>query len=107
MAWGGAWPHRPPPARKVYQSHRQHRSLALAYLLHDQSTTRSARTLRYLVRKTGKAGIYLQYYLRELNKKKGARPPLRPEFREEMYAAFRDDIGLLGELTGRDLSHWR
>jgi hypothetical protein len=32
--------------------------------------------------------------------------PLRPEFEAELSAYFRRDVELLGELLGRDLSHW-
>ncbi len=36
----------------------------------------------------------------------GARPPLSRAMREELAEYFRDDIALLGNLTGRHLSHW-
>lgn len=35
------------------------------------------------------------------------RPPIRPETRAEMVAAYADDIAQLEERIGRDLSHWR
>lgn len=43
---------------------------------------------------------------RELLTVPKARPQLRPEFRRELSDYFRDDTALLGELLGRDLSHW-
>ncbi|MBA3318824.1 MAG: sulfotransferase domain-containing protein [Gemmatimonadales bacterium] len=41
-----------------------------------------------------------------LNTVRGHRAPLSPELREELVAAFRDEVALLGRLMGRDLSHW-
>jgi hypothetical protein len=35
-----------------------------------------------------------------------SRPPLEPAFRRELEEYFRDDVRLLSELIGRDLSHW-
>jgi hypothetical protein len=34
------------------------------------------------------------------------REPLSPAFRAELVGVFRDEVGLLGRLLGRDLSHW-
>lgn len=34
------------------------------------------------------------------------RPPLSPEMRRELAETFREEVALLGELLGRDLSHW-
>ena len=34
------------------------------------------------------------------------RPPLRPETRVDLIDSYREDIGRLEELIGRDLSHW-
>jgi hypothetical protein len=42
----------------------------------------------------------------DLNTVKERRPPLSPEFREELVATFRDEVALLSRLLGRDLSHW-
>jgi hypothetical protein len=44
--------------------------------------------------------------LRRLNARPLDRQPLPQALREEMIAAFKDDIRLLGELLHRDLSHW-
>jgi len=41
-----------------------------------------------------------------LNTVKEVRQPLSPEFRKELVAAFRDEVVLLSDLIGRDLSHW-
>ena len=35
-----------------------------------------------------------------------ARPPMRPETRADLVEGYRDDIGRLEQLIGRDLSHW-
>lgn len=44
--------------------------------------------------------------LRSLNRRAVERVPTPPEFEAELRAAFADDIALLQQLTGRDLSHW-
>jgi hypothetical protein len=41
-----------------------------------------------------------------LNTVRERRPPLTPELRAELVAAFRDEVALLGRLMNRDLSHW-
>jgi hypothetical protein len=41
-----------------------------------------------------------------LNTVREQRPPLSPEFRAELVAAFRDEVALLSRLVNRDLSHW-
>jgi hypothetical protein len=41
-----------------------------------------------------------------LNTVRERRPPLSPELRAELAAAFRDEVALLGRLMQRDLSHW-
>lgn len=42
----------------------------------------------------------------DLNTVKARRPPLSPELRAELVAAFRDEVALLSRLLNRDLSHW-
>ena len=32
--------------------------------------------------------------------------PLRPEFHAELVSAFREEISLMSQLLGKDLSHW-
>ena len=44
--------------------------------------------------------------LQRLNQRPLQRQPLPESLREELIAAFKDDISLLGELLHRDLSHW-
>jgi hypothetical protein len=41
-----------------------------------------------------------------LNTVRERRPPLAPELRAELAAAFREEVALLGRLMQRDLSHW-
>ena len=41
-----------------------------------------------------------------LNQRSADRPELAESLREEMIAAFKDDVALLGRLLGRDLNHW-
>jgi hypothetical protein len=41
------------------------------------------------------------------NTVKERRASLSPEFRAELVETFRDEVALLGELLGRDLSHWK
>jgi len=43
----------------------------------------------------------------DLNTVKERRPPLSPEFRAELTATFREEIGVLSRLLNRDLSHWK
>jgi hypothetical protein len=42
----------------------------------------------------------------QINSQPANPAPIRPEFREHLLNAFRDDIGLLSDLIRRDLSHW-
>jgi hypothetical protein len=43
----------------------------------------------------------------ELNQKSGTREPMQPQTRARLNEEFRGDIRWLGELLGRDLSHWK
>ncbi len=45
-------------------------------------------------------------FIRYLNTKRGARPPLDPELRRALLREYREEIEQLGRLIGRDLSHW-
>ena len=38
------------------------------------------------------------------NRRRAVRPPMPPELRDRLRAEFRDEVGLLSELTGRDLA---
>jgi hypothetical protein len=44
--------------------------------------------------------------LHGLNRRAAPKSRLSPELRDEMIAAFKDDVSLLSSLLGRDLSHW-
>lgn len=44
--------------------------------------------------------------IRRRNRRVARRPPVSPAFAEELRRYFRDDVHELGELIGRDLSHW-
>ncbi|RLF06714.1 MAG: hypothetical protein DRJ64_04195 [Thermoprotei archaeon] len=46
-------------------------------------------------------------FLNKLNIQECSRPPLPLEFRQELLEAFYDDICLLEEIIGRDLSSWK
>jgi hypothetical protein len=54
----------------------------------------------------GSRGFGIATALDNLNEKKQARTPLRPEFRAHLIDYFRPDVITLSQLTGRDLSHW-
>jgi hypothetical protein len=42
-----------------------------------------------------------------LNTSRERRAPLSPDLRAELVATFRDEVALLSQLLGRDLSHWQ
>jgi len=50
--------------------------------------------------------IRLRRRLLKLNSVPSQRPPLSPELRREIRETFASDVRLLGDLIGRDLSHW-
>ena len=63
--------------------------------------------VRSLKRAVGGEGISTaKKKLVALNTVRERRAPLPPRLREELVAAFRDEVSLLAEITGRDLSHW-
>jgi hypothetical protein len=63
--------------------------------------------VRSLKRTVGDEGISVAAKkLVGLNTVRERRPPLPPQLRAELVAAFRDEVALLGQLLGRDLSHW-
>jgi len=68
-------------------------------------TTRMERPLRYMPEGTRRRIISL---LRTLNFKYNRipPPPLDPKIRHELTAGYRNDILMLQDLIGRDLSHW-
>jgi hypothetical protein len=63
---------------------------------------------RSLKRALGDEGISAaKKRLVSLNTSRERRPPLSPQLRAELVAAFRDEVALLSRLLGRDLSHWQ
>ena len=63
--------------------------------------------VRSLKRAVGGEGISVATRkLVALNTVRERRPPLPPQLRAELVAAFRDEVALLAQLIGRDLSHW-
>lgn len=63
--------------------------------------------VRSLKRAVGGEGISTaKQKLVAMNTVRERRPPLSPKLRAELVAGFRDEVMLLAELTGRDLSHW-
>ena len=53
-----------------------------------------------------RAGFGVLHKLTRLNRKPATREPLPQKLREEIAAYFSDDVNLLGQLIGRDLSSW-
>jgi hypothetical protein len=93
-------------SRKLNKNKR-HRSRWLGKTLaHDSKTTASKMMRRFeklpLINK-----FPVKYWLHELNKVEYKRNPLDPEMRKHLVEEFREDIGALAELTGRDLQHWQ
>lgn len=68
------------------------------------------RAWRFSKRFLGSAEQYGHRFLRwayVANATRKPRPPMSPEFRSRIMEAFAPDIRKLGELIGRDLSHWK
>jgi Sulfotransferase domain len=64
-------------------------------------------SVRALKRRLGAGGVVaVKRKIVDLNTVKEQRPPLRPEFRAELVATFRDEVARFSRLAGRDLSHW-
>jgi hypothetical protein len=62
---------------------------------------------RPLVEAGKKLGLgYVSNTMMQLNSRPAGKAPLKAEFCGELLSHFRDDIGLLSELTGRDLNYW-
>ena len=77
--------------------HQAHRFLKKPHPLKDLGKTLLPASLR------SRAKRQLLSRLESQNLRK---PPLSPEARARLVGAYRDDIGALQELLGRDLSHW-
>jgi hypothetical protein len=58
-------------------------------------------------RLTGIRRIGIMRAINRVNIEARSRPPLRPEFRRQVSEVFNEDIRLLEDLLGRDLSAWR
>ena len=82
---------------------KRNRSRPLGRLL-QQPPRPLAEFKRFTERKLGLWGLWP--LLRRLNTVGMKRPPLRPEFRQELVEEFREDVDRLARLLGRDLSHW-
>src|SRR6056297_106471 len=67
---------------------------------------RVLRTIGRMRSATGLPGIGIRKTLNQYAKVEAERPPLRENFKREIYESFRDDIKLLAGLTNRNLSHW-
>jgi hypothetical protein len=65
-----------------------------------------ARPLNKLRNQTGFKGTGLLKLIDRFNAKIEPRPPLRPEFRQYLQEQFRDEVLLLQELLGQQLSSW-
>jgi hypothetical protein len=91
------------PSFKVVNPSKKLRSRTLAQLMR-----RPPLALRSLVRAVlpPKLRLALTQSVRDLNTKRGARPPLDPELRRSLLREYREEIERLGRLIGRDLSHW-
>ncbi len=62
---------------------------------------------RWSRRLSGHRGTGLGLWVQRLNSRKVRRQTMSPELRRSLAAEFRPDVEKLGELIGRDLSHWQ
>jgi hypothetical protein len=78
------------------------RSARLQSALRDRNTLlwRAARIVPFEVRRK------VQRRLKKLNTRFEPRVPMQPELRRKLQVEFRSEVRRLGELIGRDLSHW-
>ncbi len=67
---------------------------------------RALRTLGLWRSRLGLPGFGIRTALNRKAKVEAKREPLSEEFRRELYSSFEEDIHLLEQLTGRDLSGW-
>jgi hypothetical protein len=99
----------PPDSRTAFPRINENKRARIAWL-RDFSrkpppTLRSA--FRGLKRAVGAEGIAsVKKKIVALNTVRERRPPLSPELRAELVESFRDEVGLLSGILGRDLSHW-
>lgn len=82
-----------------------HRAPAVARL--TQRPPRAAlAAARAIKRITGRRRLGVLDRVRARNRVEAERTPLDPAFRDALADHFRDDVALLSELIGRDLTHW-
>jgi len=82
-----------------------HRAPAVARL--TQRPPRAAMAAaRAVKRLAGRERLGILDRVRARNRVEAERAPLDPRFLDALAAHFRDDVALLSELIGRDLSHW-
>ena len=99
-------PYQPRRDPRRLNSNKRHRLRWLGILLAHDSTSLATKLFNRFEKLPLIRKITLRYWLHEWNKIEYKRERLSPELRQMLVAEFRDDINDLGELTGRDLSHW-
>jgi hypothetical protein len=99
-------PYMPRRDPRRLNSNKRHRFRWLGSTLAHDSKSRASKILKKTLNLPLIRKIPLRYWLHEWNKIEYKREPLSPELRKMLVAEFRDDIIDLGEITGRDLSHW-
>lgn len=90
----------------TYNAHKVHRSPALARFA-KRTPAPLEKFWRMTKRLTGVKGLGLMDRIHAMNTKPVKREPINSELRQSIREAFADDVALLGEQLGRDLSHWR
>jgi hypothetical protein len=99
-------PYAPTKDARRMNANKRHRYRWLGELLAHDTETLASRALKRFDRLPGIRKLHVKYRLHEFNKIEYQRPPLTQELRAMLADEFRDDIGELAELTGRDLGHW-
>lgn len=99
-------PYKPSRDPRRLNKNKRHRSRWLGQLLAHDSTSRGSRLFRRFEQLPLINKMPVKYWLHEFNKVEYKRPPLSAGMRELLKEEFREDIVALGEITGRDLSHW-
>lgn len=99
-------PFSPRPDKRKLNSNKRHRYRALGEVLAHGTRSPFRKPLDRFCRLPGVRKFPVKYWLNEWNKVEYQRPSLAPDMRQQLIGEFRDDVNLLEELTGRDLSHW-
>jgi len=82
-------------------------SRALRAVLNDPITRTTVRTIRrVLPRRLLDAAYRVESFLTRCNSSTQRPPPLEPELKAQLRREFAAEVEQLGELIGRDLSHW-